>query len=67
MAGEKAKENPTLQAACEGCGTELSVELLRGVTLGTGRERRISAVCHPCLEKGWSADAPEPEAVAEEA
>jgi hypothetical protein len=60
MAGEKAKENRTLQASCAGCGKDLSVELLRGVTVGAGRDRRIVAVCRPCLDKGWDAKAPAP-------
>ncbi len=58
MAGEKAKENKTLQAACASCGSEMSVELLRGVTTGTGRSRRIVAVCKACLDKGWDPAAP---------
>jgi len=56
MAGEKAKENRTLQAACAACGKEFSVELLRGITVGAGRERRIVAVCQPCLDAGWTVD-----------
>lgn len=58
MAGEKAKENKTLQSACGGCGAEMSVELLRGVTVGAGRSRRIVAVCKACLDKGWDPHAP---------
>jgi len=56
MAGEKAKENRTLHATCVACGKDLSVELLRGITVGTGRDRRIVAVCQPCLDGGWSTD-----------
>jgi len=67
MAGEKAKENTTLQAACAACGKGLSVELLRGVMVGTGRDRHIVAVCRPCLDKGWDAHAPAPEPAAPEA
>ena len=57
MAGERAKENVTLQAPCEGCGKELSVELLRGVVTGVGRKRRIAALCEACESGGWSAEA----------
>jgi len=66
MAGEKAKENTTLQAACAACGKDLSVELLRGVMVGTGRERHIVAVCRPCIDKGWDAHAPAPAVAADE-
>ena len=65
MAGEKSKENKTLQAACGACGKELSVEMLRGITVGSGRNRRIVPVCQACLDKGWDPAAP-PEAEAEE-
>ncbi len=58
MAGEKSKENKTLQSACGACGKELSVELLRGISVGSGRERRIVPVCGPCLDSGWDATAP---------
>jgi hypothetical protein len=61
MAGEKAKENKTLQSACAGCGDEMSVELLRGVTVGSGRSRRIVAVCKSCLDKGWDPQSPPPQ------
>jgi hypothetical protein len=53
MAGEKAKENSRLTAACAVCGKEMSVELLTGKVTGEGRDRRIVALCDPCLEKGW--------------
>lgn len=66
MAGEKAKENKTLRAACAACGKDLSVELLRGVMVGKGRDRHIVAVCRPCIDKGWDAHAPAPDAAAEE-
>lgn len=58
MAGEKAKENQTLRAPCAACGSEFSVELLRGTTVGSGRDRRIVAVCRPCLDKGWDPKSP---------
>lgn len=58
MAGEKAKENKRLTAHCAACAKEMSVELLNGKVSGEGRQRRIVAVCQPCLDKGWSADAP---------
>ncbi len=61
MAGEKAKENKTLQAPCAACGKELSVELLRGTSVGSGRGRHIVAVCRPCLDKGWDPKAPPPD------
>jgi len=59
MAGEKAKENKRLTAKCAACAKEMSVELLTGKVVGDGRHRRIVAVCQPCLDKGWTADAPD--------
>jgi hypothetical protein len=53
MAGEKSKENKTLQSSCAACGKELSVELLRGRTVGSGRKRRIVPICQACIDKGW--------------
>jgi hypothetical protein len=53
MAGEKAKENKTLVAACASCGKTMSTELLHGSVSGRGRQRKISAVCQACLDKGW--------------
>lgn len=57
MAGEKAKENKRLTAACAACGKQMSVELLTGKMVGEGPQRRIVAVCQPCLDKGWDAEA----------
>ncbi len=58
MAGEKSKENKTLQSPCGACGKELSVELLRGTMVGAGRSRRIVPVCKSCIDKGWDPDSP---------
>ncbi len=55
MPSEKAKENKTLTATCAACGTSTSTEMLHGKVLGHGRDRRIVAICEPCLAKGWSA------------
>jgi len=62
MAGEKAKENKTLTSACAGCGKTLSTELLHGVIVGRGRQRRVVAICQACRDKGWTpaAAAPSP-------
>ena len=54
MPSEKAKENKQLVAVCAACGKQLSTELLTGLVVGTGRARRIVAVCDPCRQKGWS-------------
>ena len=59
MAGEKAKENKRLTAKCAACDKAMSVELLTGKVTGEGRQRRIVAVCQPCLDKGWTAQPPE--------
>jgi len=53
MPSEKAKENKQLVAACAGCGKQLSTELLTGVVVGRGRDRRIVPVCDECRAKGW--------------
>jgi hypothetical protein len=53
MPSEKAQGNKTLVAPCEGCGKTLSTELLTGLVVGIGRDRRIVALCQACLEKGW--------------
>ncbi len=65
MAGEKAKENATLKAACVACGKEMSVELLRGIVVGAGRQRHIAAVCPACLDKGWTPDSLESDSAAD--
>ena len=54
MPSEKAKENKQLVAACAGCGKQLSTEMLTGVVVGSGRERRIVPVCDACGAKGWT-------------
>jgi len=56
MPSQKAKENKQLVAACAACGTQLSTELLTGVVVGTGRQRRIVPVCDACRAKGWQPD-----------
>jgi hypothetical protein len=56
MPSERAKENKQLVATCAGCGTSMSTELLSGVVVGTGRQRRIVPVCATCREKGWVPD-----------
>ena len=58
MPSEKAKENKQLVAPCAACGKQLSTELLTGVVVGRGRDRRIVAVCAACRDKGWTPDAP---------
>lgn len=62
MAGEKAKENKTLTARCEGCGTNMSTELLSGIVVGNRPNQRIVPVCRACVERGWN---PKDAAVAE--
>jgi hypothetical protein len=57
MPSEKAKENKQLVATCAACGKQLSTELLLGVVVGTGRNRRIVAVCEACRAAGWSPEA----------
>jgi hypothetical protein len=59
MAGEKAKENKRLIAACAACGKEQSVELLTGRVIGFGRGKRIVPVCQSCLDAGWTPPDPE--------
>jgi hypothetical protein len=54
MPSERAKENKKLVSACAGCGKELSTEMLSGVVVGRGRDRRIVPVCDPCRAKGWT-------------
>jgi hypothetical protein len=54
MPSERAKENKQLVATCAGCGKSMSAELLVGIVVGSGRERRIVPVCQPCREKGWT-------------
>jgi hypothetical protein len=54
MPSEKAKENKQLAAPCAACGKQLSTELLTGVVVGRGRERRIVAVCDACRTSGWT-------------
>jgi hypothetical protein len=56
MPSEKAKENKQLVAPCAGCGKQHSTELLTGVVVGSGRNRRIVAVCEACRAKGWTPD-----------
>ena len=55
MPSEKAKQNKTLTSTCAGCGQSFSTELLRGVVVGTHRNRRIVPLCESCLAKGWPA------------
>ncbi len=55
MPSEKAKENKTLTSTCAVCGQSFSTELLRGMVVGTHRDRRIVPLCEPCLAKGWPA------------
>jgi hypothetical protein len=54
MPSEKAKENKQLVAACAACGAQVSTELLTGVVVGHGRDRRIVPVCDACRAKGWT-------------
>ena len=54
MPSERAKENKQLIAACAACGKELSTELLTGVVVGSGRDRRIVPVCDACRAAGWT-------------
>lgn len=54
MPSLKAKENKTLAAACAACGKTFSTEMLSGVTVGTGRHRRVVPLCEKCRPKGWS-------------
>jgi hypothetical protein len=54
MPSEKAKENKQLVAACAGCGQQVSTEMLKGLVVGRGRERRIVPVCEACQAKGWA-------------
>jgi len=56
MPSEKAKENKQLVAACAACGKQMSTEMLTGVVVGVGRNRRIVPVCDPCRAKGWKPD-----------
>jgi hypothetical protein len=53
MPSEKAKENKQLVAACAACGKQVSTELLTGLVRGSGRNRRIVAVCDACIAAGW--------------
>jgi len=58
MPSEKAKENKQLVATCAACDKQLSVELLTGVIVGTGRNARSVAVCDACRAKGWQPPPP---------
>ena len=58
MPSERAKENKQLVAACAACGKEFSTEMLNGIVVGSGRDRRIVPLCDPCHAKGWSPDTP---------
>ena len=54
MPSERAKENKTLTASCASCGKVVSTEMLTGVVVGKGRDVKLTAVCQPCLDKGWT-------------
>lgn len=56
MPSERAKGNKQLAATCAGCGKQMSAELLTGLVVGSGRRRRIVAVCQPCRDNGWTPD-----------
>ena len=58
MPSEKAKENKKLVAVCAACGKQFSTELLTGVVVGRGRDRRIVPVCDACRAQGWTPPAP---------
>jgi hypothetical protein len=54
MPSERAKENKQLVAACAACGKQLSTEVLTGIVVGRGRDRRIVPVCDACRSAGWT-------------
>ena len=58
MPSQKAIENPRLVAPCAACGKSVSTELLAGLTVGAGRQRRIVPVCEACRAKGWTPEQP---------